>query len=302
MGDARPVPGAIDIDQLWDHDDPAASEHRFRERLAEAAPGSAAYVEVLTQIARAQGLQRKFDAAHATLDAAAALLPSAEAGPGAARARVRYLLERGRVLNSARQPAQARPWFEAAWEAAQAAGEDFYAVDAAHMLGICAPPGEQIHWHEQALGLAERSAQPRARGWLGSLYNNLGWTYHDQGAFGRALELFEMAAALRAEQGQPTQHRIARWCIARCLRSLGRLEEALAAQLALLREHRAAGTSDGFVLEELGECLLRLGRADEARPYFDGAYAALAQDAWLAANEPERLARLRALAQEDSGG
>jgi hypothetical protein len=55
------------------------------------------------------------------------------------------------------------------------------------------------------------------------------------------------------------------------------------------------GASDGFVFEELGECLLALGRADEARPYFAQAYAELSQDEWLADNEPARLERLKAL-------
>src|SRR6266545_7528246 len=43
------------IDTLWDFDDPAASEHRFRERLASTAGDER--LEVLTQLARAQGLQ-----------------------------------------------------------------------------------------------------------------------------------------------------------------------------------------------------------------------------------------------------
>ena len=81
------------IDELWSFSDPVASEARFREALS-SAEGDA-YVEILTQIARAQGLQQKFDEAHATLDQAEGLI-----GPGMGRARVRVLLERGRALNS----------------------------------------------------------------------------------------------------------------------------------------------------------------------------------------------------------
>lgn len=61
--------------------------------------------------------------------------------------------------------------------------------------------------------------------------------------------------------------RIARWCVACCLRSLGRLEAALAQQRALEAEHAAAGTRDGYVEEEPDEGLWLLGRRDEARPY-----------------------------------
>src|SRR5689334_3443270 len=124
-----------DFDALWDYDDPVGTETRFRPRLASLAPGSAEQVELLTQIARAQGLQRQFEAAHATLDQAQAGLPHA-----AARVHIRYLLERGRVFNSSGRKAQASVLFLQAWQRATVAGEDFYAVDAAHMLAISAPP------------------------------------------------------------------------------------------------------------------------------------------------------------------
>ena len=73
---------AAEIDRLWDYSQPAESERRFRERLQETAEGSETRVQVLTQIARAQGLQRKFAEAHATLDDAdVADLIVAYAGP-----------------------------------------------------------------------------------------------------------------------------------------------------------------------------------------------------------------------------
>ena len=50
-------------------------------------------------------------------------------------------------------------------------------------------------------------------------------------------------------------------------------------------------------MEELGECLLALGRADDARPFFARAAERLGADAWLAAHEPDRLDRLRRLGE-----
>lgn len=286
--------GLPDFDSLWNYDDPAATEAAFRRLLPAAPPGSAGHIELLTQIARAQGLQRQFDAAHATLDEAQRLMGTYEAG---SRARARYLLERGRVFNSAKQKDKAVPLFEQALAVAEAAGEDFYAVDAAHMLGIAAPLEQQSAWHYRAIALSEQSRQPRARGWLGSLYNNLGWTMHDQGHHAEALALFEKALAFRQEQGQAKETRIAQWCVARALRSLGRVEEALALQRDLLAQHQAAGTGDGYVDEEIGECLLLLGQPEAARPFFAQAFAALSQDAWLVENERERVERLRSLGQ-----
>jgi tetratricopeptide (TPR) repeat protein len=278
----------VNFDQLWDYNQPAASEARFRQVLATITPDSPVYVELLTQIARSQGLQRNFAEAHQTLDEAERRLK-----PDNRQAYIRYWLERGRVFNSSKQPDQARPLFLQAWEAALAAGEDFYAVDAAHMLGIISPADEQLAWNLKALELAENSTDPRARQWLGSLYNNIGWTYHDRGQDEQALALFQKAVTWREAAGQSVETRIARWCVARILRALNRVEEALAMQQELRQALEASGESDGYVYEELGECLVTLGNQAEAAPHFARAYHELSKDPWLVENEPARLERLR---------
>lgn len=193
----------MDINQLWDFDDPAGSEKRFRDL-----PPSA---EVQTQIARALGLQSKFDDAHKTLDAVVTNSPLVE---------VRYLLERGRVFNSSGKPDQARPLFLAAWEKAQAGKLDFFAVDAAHMLAIVAAPDEALKWHAKAMALSEASPDPKARDWMGSLLNNLGWTYYDMGDYRKALEIFERDLAWFVERKLDKRAGIAREAIADCRKKL----------------------------------------------------------------------------------
>jgi tetratricopeptide (TPR) repeat protein len=279
-----------EFDLLWDYDQPAESEARFRELLAKKEEGSSDYVQLLTQIARAQGLQRKFDEAHETLDQAERLLTEE-----LKRARIRYLLERGRVFNSSRQPEQAYPYFIQAWNQAAGAGEDFYVVDAIHMLGIIDSPEKQLDWNLKALELAEQSADPRAQNWRGSLYNNIGWTYHDRGDYEQALENFQRALEWRIQQGRAAEIRIAKWCAARTLRSLKQLEEALALQRELEREYLQAGEESGYVYEELAEVLLALDQPAEARDYFTRAYTELSKDPWLLENEPARLERLKTL-------
>ena len=300
-----------DFDTFWDFNDPAASEARFREVLPVARDsGNQAYLgQLLTQIGRAQGLQRQFDDAHKTLDEADLLIPAdtAErpAEPLSRRknsmtvARIRLLLERGRALNSNAQAADARPLFLEAWELGGSCGEGFYAVDAAHMLGIVDEGDDSLAWNERAIALAERSNDEKAKGWLGSLYNNTGWTYHDMGRFVDALRCHEKNLAWNEEHNKDDEARTAKWCIARTLRSLERVDQALLRQQALLKEHEALGSSDGYVYEELGECLLLLARADEARPHFAKAHELLGKDAWLAANETERLERLERLGASD---
>jgi len=280
----------LDFDSLWDYSNPHQTETRFREILLQVPEDNLAYLELLTQIARAQGLQQKYDRAHQTLDQVERRL-----GKYASRARVRYLLERGRVLNSSGHAEEARPFFQQALNMATELTEDFYMVDAIHMLAIVAPHGSSLYLNLRAIRMAEASSQTKARNWLGSLYNNTGWSYHDMGEYQSALKMFEKAEAARREQGRGPEIRIARWCVARALRSLNRIEEALADQMDLHAEFEAEGEDDGYVYEEIGECLLALNRGEEARPYFDMAHKLLSQDTWLAEKEPERLSRLKEL-------
>lgn len=288
-----------DFDEQWDYDQPAQTEAAFRALLpqAKASGNPSYYIELLTQIARTQGLQQDFASAHQTLDEAQAVLP-AVLSDGPSRARVRYLLERGRVFNSSGKPEDARPLFEAAWEQGHACHEDFYTIDAAHMLAIVAPQDEKRAWNRKALDLVEQTTDARARTWGGALYNNIGWSYHEQGQYQLALQSFQEALRWREAQGDTREILIAQWCIARTLRSLGQLTEALHMQQALFAAWKPLGGSDGYTEEELGECLLALERPEEARPYFAQAYAKLSQDSWLVASEPARLERLKQLGEE----
>ena len=163
---------------------------------------------------------------------------------------MRYLLERGRAFNSSGHKAKAEPLFLQAYEEAIAGDFDFYAIDAAHMMAIVMPPEQQIEWNERALKMCEETLDERAAKWRGSLYNNLGWTYHDMGRLDGSARPLRRGVEFRAEVGQEGPLRIAEWCVARCLRSLGRTEEALARQQEYLAEGEAAGRVDMYVLEE----------------------------------------------------
>ena len=279
-----------DYDSLWDYSHPEQTETKFLEILPQFPEGDPARLELLTQIARAQGLQREFSDAHLMLDEVEKQL-SIESS----RARVRYLLERGRVFNSSGNPDQARPLFEQAMKMAQELNEDFYAVDAIHMLAIIADPASSLDLNLRAIQMAESSGQERAHGWLGSLYNNTGWSYHDMGDYESALKIFEKAESYFRSVGSVDKTRIAIWTVARCLRSLDRIDEALSKQLALKAEYDVIGGSDGYVEEEIGECLLLLERDNEAKSYFAKAYELLSRDEWLMENEPERMKRIKEL-------
>lgn len=281
-----------DFDSLWGYSHPDKTEEKFRETILQIAEDNPAHLELLTQIARAQSLQRKFDKANQTLDQVEKRI-----GEYPSRVRVRYLLERGRVHNSSGHPEEPRPFFERALGLAKQLSEDFHAVDAIHMLAIMAPPDQSLALNLQAIQIAEFSTQEKAQNWLGSLYNNTGWSYHDLGDYTSALEIFQKGEAWQRSKGRISETRIATWTVARTLRSLNRLEEALSKQVALKDEFESTNEADGYVFEEIGECLLALNRAEEARPYFAKAYEILSQDEWLRDKEPARLARLKELSQ-----
>jgi tetratricopeptide (TPR) repeat protein len=309
--------GSQSFDALWDYGRPGETETKFRALLPEyeAAGDPGPLAELLTQIARTLGLQQEFDEAHALLDRADALIAArARAAAGSAAggaplevARVRSLLERGRVFNSAGARARAEPLFHEAYQAALALGADDYIVDAAHMLEIVETGPAKLEWNARAVAHAESSQDARARRWLGSLYNNRGWTLHELGRLDEALAMFEKRLAW-LEQHPPAdglarhalQIGVAHWSIAKMFRLLGRVGEALEIQNRLLEAK--SGADDGYVHEELAECLLALGREAEARPGFARAHALLSKDPWLVRHEPARLERLARLGGADREG
>ncbi len=272
---------------LWDVDEPGESEQALRALLTHHEGDLDGELTLLTQVARAQGLQGHFDDAHQTLDEVESRLTDETPS-----ARVRLLLERGRLYNSAGDKDKARPYFEQAWDAGQQLGDLGLAVDAGHILGVIEAP--ELDWSLKAIELAENTNDEDARYWLAPLYNNIGWTYHERGDFEQALVAFQKALRLFEQQQDVVRVRRARWAVARSLRSLERFSDAHAVQSQLQDE----GAVDGFVEEELGECLLALGRGDEAKPHFERAYGILSQDEWLLQNEPDRMQRLRSLVED----
>ncbi len=283
----------FEFDKLWDYNNPAETEKKFREILTKVknSGDQSAYLQLLTQLARTQGLQMKFAEAHKILDEVEPMLKD-----DLAVAKIRYLLERGRTFRSSKQVEKSRDLFLKAYELALKNNEDDYAIDAAHMLGIIEPYKEAQEWNELAMKLAEKSKDEKARGWLGSLYNNTGWNYHDNKEYDKAMELFKKNVEYHTQKKSVQQLMIAKWCVGRTLRSLGKTDEAIDAQLALMKElEERKLEQDGYVFEELGELYLIKNQNNEAKKYFAQAYDLLSKDIWLSENEKDRLDRLKKL-------
>src|SRR5262245_5336306 len=229
-----------DPNELWDFDDPAGSEQRFRG-AADIAEGSDRLV-LLTQLARALGLQERYDEGNAVLDQLAVDDPEVA---------TRAELERGRLLRSSGDPDAAGPHFEAAASSAHAAGLEALHVDALHMVALVAPDEDQQRLTEEALAVARGSSDKAARDWDASLLNNLGMVHADAGDWPEALATFEEALAARERIGVAGRSRVASGMVGWALRNLGRTDEALAVQTSLKAELEAAGEEDPYVDEEI---------------------------------------------------
>jgi tetratricopeptide (TPR) repeat protein len=182
------------LDELWDFADAAGSETRLRA-AAEAETDASTRAELLTQVARALGLQSRFDDADAVLDSV-----TIEDAAVAARA----ALERGRVRNSAGDPDGAVPYFLAAVDAASADGLTFLQVDALHMLAI-AEPDQAAQWTDAAFAALYEVDDPRTLRWRVSLHNNAGWRLFDEGRVDEAVTSFEAARDAATRWGTPQQ-------------------------------------------------------------------------------------------------
>lgn len=291
------------FDNAWSLGYPDKVETKLREFLPQAQilQNKSIYLQILSQIALAQAMQKKFDEAHKTLDEAESMLT-----PEYDFAKARILLERGRTFQQASSITQAQDYFERSYALSIKNKFDSHAINAAHMIAIAADKNEdKIKWNQLAIDLALRTQDTKARAWLGSIYNNLGQNYLSEKEFDKALIAFQKALEYRIEEAYAPNIRVAKWAIGRALRSLNRLDEALAIQQELLNEYEAISKSEnyevpveifklvrGFVYEELAE----LYQA-KTKKFAVLAYDDLANDPMFRETEPKRIERLNQMMQ-----
>ena len=281
---------------LWDFSDLDASEQRFREQLDQETSDEGR-AEVLTQLARVEGLRGAFDEGERYVEDAEAL-----AGDSAV-ARARIDLERGRLRRSSGNKVVALPLFVAAFETARAAGELYIAVDAAHMAALAAPDRDSfVEWTQRGVELAE-PAEPAVRYWLGPLLNNLGWEYFEAGDHEQALPAFRRALEVRELQPDNREPiALARYAVAKTLRALGRPDEALPLLEQAVAWTDEVGQPDGWYHEELAETYTALGRDGDAREQAEKALAVLPAADPDFTPDGERAQRLHRIAAETPHG
>lgn len=278
-----------DIDGYWQPDVSKTEAHI--QALLPQTPRTAGAVEMYSQLARAQALQGKIDEARATLDQAQRLL--AEEKIVDARAELRCMLEQGRLLCLSRNPAKAHDFFVQAWNMANETKHIFFAIDAALMLSTLRPPRFQNEWLQRALGLAQTARDGLSHLWITQLFFLNGWHEFDFRQFDKALESFNRALA------QPNEDEAKSfplyWSKARTMRALGQTQEALAIHEQLVAKMDKRGQVSGHVYLEIAECKQALNAHQEAKTFFEMAYAELSADGWYSDNKSDELARMKYL-------
>ena len=289
--------GLPDLHSLSNLDHPEETESRTRVALEQLKSSSAfdrsEEIKLMLQLVRALGLQGKLPEAKIALAEVETLLKGSDYPVSE---KIGFLLEQGRLAVLNKTPSQALPLFSQAWELAREAHEDFYAIDAAQLMATVETQKSQKEWVRKALSVAETSTQPAAKSLLTSLYTTVGWSQYDQRQFENALVTFKQAVQ-SVEPSEDNRKNIiaANWAVAKTLRALGKLDEALELQKDLQVRLNQLNVRDGYVYEELAECLHTMKKPAEAEPYFALAYSELSKDAWLKDNNPARLRRLKEL-------
>lgn len=172
------------------------------------------------------------------------------------------------------------------------------AVDAAHMVAITAPQEEQIVWAEKGIAAAEEGG---IEGWLGPLWNNLGWTYEELGRYQESLEALIKAREYHWKLGTEHNKLVADWSVGHAYRKLERFDEALnwiRPVLAWAERRYAADPSPdaaewvGNSHRELGEIAIARGEPAEGLAHLRKAREKL-EEAGMAEWAAEDFQRLR---------
>ena len=79
------------------------------------------------------------------------------------------------------------------------------------------------------------------------------------------------------------------------MRLLGDGDEALATIEPVHAKLKSEGKRDGWISEELGECLLAQGKPTDARTHLGAALELLSSDPWVLKHDPAKLDRLKSL-------
>ena len=217
----------------------------------------------------------------------------------------RRLVVRGVYAREAGRSAEAVALFEECYDYCMARELYGRAVDAAHHVAIAADRETREVWARKGIAAAEAAGES---GWLGPLWNNLGWDYIDEGRYDEALHALREAQKAHHVGGHPISALISDYSVGFALRMTGDYALARGIQEGVHKSAlRALDDGDPQMLEwvaqsrrELGELDALEGRTAEGADGIEEAIAELRQTdfmQWggeLMKEYEARLAELRA--------
>jgi tetratricopeptide (TPR) repeat protein len=290
-----------DLDGYWQPDNLAETEFQILSQLnhgsTEPMERTAKSVELLTQLARAQGLLGKIPDAQSKLDQARVMMTELDIKMDS-RTGLRWQLEQARVFCLSMTLAKAHELFLEVWNVATKTDQVFYAIDAALMLSTIRPPKYQNEWLQKAITLAATTKDENAKLWMAQLLFLDGWHAFDFRQFEKALQSFDKALAEPFIMENENRSLPLKWSRARTLRALGRVPEALAIQEGILTKMTQSSKTNGHVYLEIAECQQLMKLHPEAKANFELAYAALSGDGWYSDNKTDELSRMKYLSKK----
>ena len=226
---------------------------------AEAAGDNSAFVEAASMRARSYLITEKKDEGRVWLVRAAAM--AVESDPAGWS---RYLGVRGRFEWQDGDNETATNTFREMFDYCGEKELWERAVDAAHMIAITGDQKEKFDWSLKGIEMAEKGGMD---GWLGPLWNNLGWNYYDDERYGEAYDALVKAREYHYKGEAELPKLIADYSVAHVMMKQDRLHEAEAEMLKVLdwaTRLNADGASDavewmGFARWDLGEMVVESG-------------------------------------------
>lgn len=258
--------------ELLQHGDSAFSSRNYAEatetcqravEMANLEKDEETAAEAMAQVARGFLVQDKKEEGRPWIERA-----SRRARPDLPLAWSRFLGVRGRFEWKDGDLPRATRTFEEMYAYCLDKGQHERAIDAAHMVGITGTPEQQVDWGRKGIEAAERGG---VEGWLGPLWNNLGYTLESLERHEEAYEAYVKARHWHWKVGGEQAKLIADWAVAHAHRSCKRPDKALqwvrpvlAWAERLQAEKPGPETAEwvGLSCRELGEAEIDLGRHD----------------------------------------
>jgi tetratricopeptide (TPR) repeat protein len=180
----------------------------------------------------------------------------------------RYLGVRGRFEWQDKELEKATATFKEMYQYCSEKGLHERAIDAAHMVAITGGPAEQVEWGLKGIKEAEAG---NVTGWLGPLWNNLGYTYEEMGKYRESLGAYLKAREYHHKYSDEKSKIVADWAVGHAYRLLGQSDSAaqwIAQDMLAKFESLGDVEFQGWTLKEMGEIALLESKPDSALTYF----------------------------------